>query len=908
MMFRVSDFAKYQPVVIFIEALNSIFENSNFEKLPELLARLCQLSDLEQYQIPMSYVFGVIAEQDITLLSDDVIERCAEWLQSSNVSVVLNASVVIGLYLSRMIQIPEKYNNLLSTFTTLLSHESVDIKDNILLFLEQIAESKDISPFFDTLLGATQGEQSENNISSLLGLLYHCNGIEFAQHRKMRALLLTLLRKRLHIYSGISQVFRKIIEKFFPLLAECDFQAIEVKELIEKLRNYMILHKAVYTPPDTLFEQELEDYYASIIDSVGIEKEENAISVPVRAKNNSSLSIYTAEKKPLIAFFSQENQIFPSQLSHQFSPVITSERELKYFIHRLLDLQHIMGYYSPLKVFYPEKYLKSLIQKKLRTVGAVKSTAFNYLPPDVLESVIKQVMADADDLLYRAKRNGVYYSSNYIHCKITQLARKHSSINLRPYKERLKRRDFNALVENLPQEYFTNYIRGTQYLTNIGKNRITEELEHSKLIGYYNISQISKKLSINKEIVKLVVEDYIDNRSGIFDNTRTVFYFTHYIRSKINNLNQTLNKEQQQAEIQSLALKLKIDKSYIVDTLQEHQRSIEQEIMKKDQISIKAYLDLLGMGYQEFMEFIKGLGVNYLKKEDILIFNSVKIERAKLRIKTTLVEQSRYVNRIVLTSQNFETNYKILHDLAQELYENKELQGFFYHTKKGTLFYTLKGIETLIRKNQFHISFRDLFPGKEFIPEESALVTATVKKLLKKKEIKGKYDEASLSFSSYDMLYARNRDDLVQGFVQLISEFFQECKTTYRRLTELLLNKDDMVRPQAISVIEKIITQMQSQFGYWGNEVNRYFYNANRRLPLIYPDKKRQEEMKKHRFENDPRIITLSTEISKWTKIINAFEVKYNSVIYLQKRLFKNPHNSKIQKELSEILMELKVI
>ena len=85
-------------------------------------------------------------------------------------------------------------------------------------------------------------------------------------------------------------------------------------------------------------------------------------------------------------------------------------------------------------------------------------------------------------------------------------------------------------------------------------------------------------------------------------------------------------------------------------------------------------------------------------------------------------------------------------------------------------------------KNMFHFSFHGLFPGKEFSHDETEFCKRIVRKLIEDEKIKGEFDEEDLSFSCTDLLFAKNYNNLLEGFTTMITGIFGEFEIALSKI------------------------------------------------------------------------------------------------------------------------------
>ena len=207
-----------------------------------------------------------------------------------------------------------------------------------------------------------------------------------------------------------------------------------------------------------------------------------------------------------------------------------------------------------------------------------------------------------------------------------------------------------------------------------------------------------------------ILESFIDIRSGIFDRNKEIFYYSKFLNKKIEDINAITDLDERKRKINLMAKELNIDRSHILTKLDENLKLIGKEIKEKKLIEINEYIEKTGMPYNQFIEFINNLGLNYFKKGELLIFSEDKIEESKKSIKSTLIEKSRSENVIQLG--DIDVTSSIVENLLKELQNDEKIKGIFHNNDGELTFYTEKGIESLMLENSFLFSFHDFFYGK----------------------------------------------------------------------------------------------------------------------------------------------------------------------------------------------------
>ena len=92
-------------------------------------------------------------------------------------------------------------------------------------------------------------------------------------------------------------------------------------------------------------------------------------------------------------------------------------------------------------------------------------------------NILNEIKSSQKDILLLGKKKKILYSLKRISDQINIEAAKTSVIDLKSYRERLTDIDFINLIKNLPKEYLTIYHKGTQWLTNLGVLKISNEIQ-----------------------------------------------------------------------------------------------------------------------------------------------------------------------------------------------------------------------------------------------------------------------------------------------------------------------------------------------------------------------------------------------------------------------------------------------
>ena len=914
-MFNLKEFQNNLVLEPIVDKLNKLLSKDKTQKVIKIIEELGSLLDQPEHSVPITYILSILAEHNIDLISQEIFQKIEPFLESDNIKLKINTVIVMGFFLIAKSLLRKLY---FQKIAKLIMDDSKDIRDNVHFFLLEIVK---INPELansikDFILNSLHLESSldiisKENIISLLNLLGYCKELNFDELSRFRMISKSLISSS-HVDNS-SELFDKLIvnsKTFFPSLEGQPLETLEISNLTDLLDKQFLMKKSNFTEISKGRDIPLKAYLKTIKKSINGEEKTLFYTKPTK----NSIFIYELESSKLNSFFDGGLKISNEKIQDTFSEIIQNDLELKLFIKTLIKLNIIEGYYSELGFFYPSNQIKSSLLSDLNQKGIIKLGKFNFIHPQILRDIIKDIRITQKDRLLLGKNKISYYSLKKIQEHINREAAKNSVVDLKTYRERLTEEDFINLIKNLPREYLSNYHKGTQWLTNLGTLRTSNEIQSSKIYGFFNIHKISKKLKIGSMLLYDVFINIIDDRSGIWDKLSEVFYYSKYLTEKIEKLSLIPDDKEKGIQIDLLAKKLNINKNHIETKLDENLKLIAKEIMNQDQIEIQEYLEKTGMDLESFMNYIDDLGMTYFRKADLLIFKEGKIEDAKNDIRFMLLDRSKSVE--FLNLGNFDIKSNLIKDLIFDLLKDGKLKGLFYENEGEILFYTERGISNMMLENSFLFSFNDLFYGKELSPDEIGLIRNIFDDLVVRKKLRGNFDEESLTFSSDEVLFAKDYNTVLFEFEKTVNSYIQTFESEYKKIKRIFTKKEDTIIPQEIKLIQEIIDKINGKYVWWRNGLDAFIRRANEKLlkdqgvsvkkykQMLSAEKK--EEIKS--FEEDPEVFDQLNNFNSWVKVFNKLEVKYPSIIFYQKRATANPDDSESNDKLQELLGEIFII
>ena len=907
-MFNLEEFEQDQVIYPLVEKLNKLLDKNKTEKTEKVIKQLEELLVKQEHAISISYILSILAEHDFKLITESVFKVLENYINSDDPKLKVNTLIILGF---AMLSNKDYINKYLPKFIKNLGDVNKDVRDNIYYFLQEMGQNKPsiMCKYKRELINALSGEENKDNIVTLMSFLEKCTDFDFEKLFDLREVLKSLITR--YFSKEHSKIYIKLLDLVnivFPSLKDLDIEQFGLKELLNTIQNIFLMKKYNFTEISKETGVNLKDFVKSMKLK---NKKDHKIYFYINIKEQKKVYFYELEKEKLMELFEKEEKLQKRKILKVFSPIIQSETELRLFLNTLIKLGHLKGYYSKLGYFYSYNYVKSDLLEGFHNKGMVNLKNFDYLPPDFISGIIRDISNSTKRVFLVGKNNAAYYSLKNIQRKINTEAAKNTTIDLKSYRDRLLDIDFIKLIKNLPKGYLTHFRAGTQWLTNVGLSKVKKEIENSRLIGYYSIPMLSEKLNVKKVLLVQILEIFIDIRSGIFDKNKEIFYYSKFLKKKIEEINAITVLNERKRQINLIAKELNIERSHILTKLDENLKLIGEEIKGKELIEIGLYLEKTGMPYNLFIEFINDLGLNYFKKGELLIFSEDKIEEFKHDIKLSLVDKSKSENIIQLG--DIDVTSIIVENLLKELQNDEKIKGIFHNKDGELIFYTEKGIESLMLENSLMFSFHDFFYGKNLEDKEIETMNTVFEELLKKKMLNGTFDEETLTFASSDVIFAQDYNKILFQFDKMITEYIKIFNTEFEKIKKIL-TKRIRIFPQEIRMIQGIIDIINEKYVHWRNGLEAFVRKANtlllkkqgytvKKYKLMSFSTEKKEDIKF--FEEDPEVIDLMSSFNNWVKLFNELELKYGNVIFYQKRLLNDTENVENKNNLNDLLNRL---
>lgn len=912
-MFNINDFEAFSELHSEIKKINKYVTKEKDSKLASKIDDLSELLEEQKLQVPITYILSILIEEYPDIFKIEHIQAIKDFIKSDDIKLKLNSIIIIGFFL---LYNPEFLNNqYISELVRLLRSENEDIRENSYYFLKRISEKKPkfICKHKKNLINSFTYEIEQENIGNLILLinfLRKCEKFNFKELYFLRNVAIKIIESFFDKNeSQLIEALSKFLKEVFPSLKNINFSSNNKNHLIKALESIFIKVKYNFSK---ISKNKSIDFNGFLESFKEASLEEKEIYFYTKNREKNQITFYELEKDKLNDYFTQNQKLSHNKILEEFSEIIEQD-ELKLFIKTLVKLGHIQGYLSEF-YFYPSKLIISELRVDLESTGKINLKDFNYLPLNYIKTLVKEI-SKKDNLSILVGKKGVsFFSLNKIKKDITERAAKENFIDLKDYQSKLTDKSFIRLIKNLPKEYLAEFHKRTYWLTNIGRLKFERELKNSNIIGYFDFNRISDKLDINILLLYDIFDSSIDERSGLWNKERTVFYYSKYLKKNIEKIGKIQDTETREKEINKIAQKLNINKDQILQKIADKTKSIGEEIKERDQIDISEYLEKTGMEYEKFIEYLNNLNLNFLKKGNIIIFNPSKIENTKQEIEEFVKKESH--SKDVISLGTYDINSQLMKEIIEDLQETGDIKGIFYEDNNEVKFYTEKGIKAMMQSSSSLFSFHDLFYGKDLSDEELEILMDIFEELKENGKLKGTFDEETYTFTSEDIIFAKTYMEYLDKFENIVNKYYDKFNREFQIIQDIL-TKDSTIYPQEIKKIQDSINRINERYIHWRSELDAFINRANKQFlkdqgysikkykSLSYMD----EDLDKIRsFAEEERVKELMKGFNLWIKLFNQIELKYQNILFYQKRLINNPDEETTKKKLREIREELGLI
>lgn len=696
-----------------------------------------------------------------------------------------------------------------------------------------------------------------------------------------------------------------IIKHRFNVREYMDFFGVSFKEFQEEYKQSLII-----TEPE--LKEKYGGSYRLIVQAAHI--------IPVfieRGKNKRKLYEYDATE--LKALFHRPKKISLPDIKAFFEFPIEFPK-ISETLTKLLKIGIIQGYFNV--DFYPSTYIKKQFLTRLKSQNKLELSDYIEFPESLIEDIVRQIESESDELLFYTRDRLEIYPLSGLVSKVEREANVKKIINLTYLRSILKEDTYNLLIESSAKKglIFPTFSmeKNATYLTLSGKEKIKRHLEKLKAlnVGYIELRKLAEKLTVNLEIIKALMENYIDPRSGIYNKDKSTFYFNRYIFKM-----STWKKEEQQR----FSDKMNKSLDEIYNELEENQTKILNELKLKKDISLPPYLSKLGLNRDEFTEKLSEMNIAYVIEGERLLLEGEKFDNYLQSVKQTIVKIAQRKNDFLISQGKLQIPEYQTCELIKDLLREGKIKGILYKKYGRYRFSTRAGLLQRLSKKKHSFSVQDLFPAHNFAPPETKLIKTVMEELIEKEILSGDYDPEKMTFNS-DTKKAAEEVEGLKKLTKMILDLYGKAHIILKILIDNINSdgKTQLPLPIQEKSIKQLMNYIIGSHKSWSEEFNRYLHDKNNpflkskwkeweRLQTRLKAKselKPSEKKKKKILANDrmlKEIKDLKKEILSMRATFNYISAKYESLLYFKRKYQSNPLNKKAKSQYEQYLKTFKL-
>ncbi len=916
MFIDTSLFENKQLVKIIIK-INKLVQRNNENKLLGQIKALFDWMKKNSAEMNFAlYIISIIAETYPASLPADILTILESPLTHSEMKIRLNASIIYGyalLYaITEAIQQNKSNERIkLDIFLDLLNDSEGEIRQNVLIFLEQFPDetTNQLFPYLDVFKKLLEKELIPQNLTKIKSILLKLQNkltlnatIQYISHLK-----------QIYEYSQFpkrSDIVLELLEQFIPNLKNRSSQRWSKQKILQNITNRHPIVKCVdiddLADEEKISAQEVEEFMLSEM--------HDSTNYYLQYKEKGHRKILEFEKEVLLKELST-GVIDIDKIYEWLNPCgITTKGIIPVFLRDMMDQNLIKGLLGKQK-FFSWKYLKTEITKHIQSKGKINlKSDFQHITKNTLNDIVDEISRKPTFMGFYNKTGTIFYTYKSLTQEIENLAASNNTVDTTVYQEKFGQENQLKLEEYCKNRYFTPYHSDHIYLTNLGLIRIQRAIQKCKQIGHCNLDEQSQELQIPTQILYSVVRKTFDRSNGFWNKDKSQFYFGKYVKKKIKIIQNEHNEDKQKRMIQNLADKLQIEPEEISQKVEEKLQKIAVSLKSKDIFEIKPVLEDLQMETAEFLAFIDTFEQEYLVMDGKVIFAPDKIHAAQIRLKNRILSEAKSKKNLIISKMAVQekcSSNLVLH-LIEELFTEKKIQGIWLEPK--VRFLTLYGIQ---RKMFDAKGFIDLYTVIEEIePSEEQILyfESILKDLINSQDLKGTYDEETHIYQSEEVAGEANLQTERIRFESEINPYLKEFEYGYTMCREILLR--EQITPADIDEYQGILSEQIQKILTAEAFIRRWINNANNRLHLIYAgnEKKSRSKGKKlsrkekaiknlrKSFLEDEIVSQLMNDFKNWKTLIFAIEQKAGEIIFLKKQLKRNPDDKEKQQRLNGIL------
>ncbi len=907
MLLNLEDF-KNSEIQKVVYNINQLYDKEKIKKLKTVTAGLKQfIEDKNSEECKEAiFIISVLIEEIPDIMSDEIKDQLNKLIKSEITETRMNAIILYGkLFLEKMeSEDSEQQDSItgdqIDEFIELLRDEVLEIKGNVVFFIEQFPEEyyDYILPklnLFMNLLGKTEDMEVVEAVFYILGKVW----------QKTLPIKLSIFNTLKNIYVATSDKDKLL--KILSFMREGSYELDGLLKSNENIKKDEIIAKINERGPL------IKIYDIEMVAKTSNMSYKDVLTNFEKIKGDDKIFrfLFTSKKKffveieihPLVLKL-QKNKIKVDDLIHIFGETgLDLISLLNLLIKKLVKSKFIKVYLSK-SYFYSYDFIKKTMIAEIRKNGFVNidehAKHINY----------KFILSIAEDINRETKHTGIFNKERSLFLmlsgivkKIENVCTKRNTFDLSEYWELYNKNDYK-LIEDRCRQLFTKYHSGMIWLTPIGFTNTTHKFREGQIIGYVDLSKITEEQDIPYEITREILDEWLEDKSGLWDKSNTRFYFTKYLKNRLKKLDKTLSDSEKDKMISEFASELNLEKNLIEKKLNQEIEEIIQKIKTKPSIDINAYCRSLDMKREQFISFVNGLNIEYLMIQNEMIFDPNRIGKKKKDLEKEIMSKIRHDNLFVPDLSKFlKLSERMVKKAILKFHEEGKIIGILIN---NDLFLSESGIRRRFIDNQDYISMETAFTERTLEEEEAKLAISILENLINKGELIGDYNESNNEFHSEEAMVIQSMDDDKVNAEEMFETYKRYMKDTYEKVRDIYLNKKD-IKLGDLKRKDFLIKRIMDEIQNWELHLNKAIKIAEKSFDslddagdLTFGEVLDAEEVS-DKIDGE----FIMSEFSKWRQIVIDIEQNIDRVGALKKKLKEKPDDEELKSDLEELFEKL---
>jgi hypothetical protein len=255
-------------------------------------------------------------------------------------------------------------------------------------------------------------------------------------------------------------------------------------------------------------------------------------------------------------------------------------------------------------------------------------------------------------------------------------------------------------------------------------------------------------------------------------------------------------------------------------------------------------------------------------------------------------------------------------DIIEQLQDSGDIKGIFYKENNEVKFYTEMGIKRLMLSGISVFSLHDLFLGKDLSDDEIDILLEIFTELRDNGKLTGTFDEETLTFSSDEIIFAHTYMERLDKFEKRVNDYYDKFNREFQKIKKVL-TKDSTIYPQEIKIVQDAINRINERYIHWRSDLDATITRINKKVlkEQGYSEKKykslsfMEDSLEQVRsFAEEERVKELMEGFNLWINLFNQIELKYQNIIFYQKRMLNNPDDQQAKQKLRDLREELNLL